>query len=345
MLLALSPTAGGIACRVATQTQTASVRAGRRHLPWEQVRDRITSIVARAVWTGSAPTGRAILTALAGLVLCLAQAVSAPAQSDEPDAEAQQGLALVNLDLLDRRDGFAIPANSRFLPGETIHVYFQINGYQVGPEYRISLNYEMRALDPEGRSFFEAEGGDIDVELAPQDEDWMPVVRYSPRIPDHAGGGTYSIQIVVRDEMADTSTSVRLPIEVDGSRVQSADQLLVRNFGFTRVESGEPLQDPVFDPGEEIWADFFITGYATRDDNTYQVESDAWVQNAQGEKLFDFQPAGEAGSPFYPRLWLPAKLRLQLDELIPPGRYAVVLRLRDRVGEAETIERYDFRIR
>ena len=309
------------------------------------MRDLITGVSARAAKTGGAQVPRANLVVLAALALCLAQATPAFAQSDEAAAEAPPALGLVNLDLLDRRDGFAIPANSRFLPGETIHVYFQIDGYQVDRDYHISLNYEMRALDPDGRSFFEAEGGNIEVELAPQDKDWMPVIRYSPRIPDHAGGGTYSIQIVVRDRLAGASASVRLPIEVDGSRVQSADQLLVRNFGFSRVESGAPLQNPVFDPGEEIWAEFFITGYATRDDNTYQVESDAWVQDSEGEKLFDFKPAGEAGSPFYPRLWLPAKLRLELDELIPPGRYAVVLRLRDRVGGAEAIERYGFRIR
>lgn len=289
--------------------------------------------------------GRTPVSVLAALALTLAQTVPSAAQPSDLGAEAEQGLALVNLDLLDRQDGYAIPADSRFLPGETIHVYFQIAGYQVGREFRISLSYEMRALDPEGRSFFAAEGGEIDVELAPQDENWMPVVRYSPRIPDHAGGGTYSIQITVRDELAETSVSVRLPIAVDGSRVQNADQLLVRNFGFSRADGGDRLEDPVFDAGEEIWAEFFITGYKTRDDNTYQVESDAWVQDAEGEKLFDFKPAGEAGRPFYPRLWLPAKLRLQLDESIPPGRYAVVLRLRDMVGGVDAVEHYDFRIR
>lgn len=289
--------------------------------------------------------GRAAAALLAALALALAQAAPLEAQPSDPSAEDEPDLALVNLDLLDRRDGYAIPADSRFLPGETIHLYFQIGGYQVGQEFRISLSYEMRALDPEGRSFFAAEGGKIDTELAPQDENWMPVVRYSPRIPDHAGGGTYSIQIIVRDELAQTSVSARLPIAVDGSRVQSADQLLVRNFGFSRAEGGDLLEDPVFDAGDEIWAEFFITGYKTREDNTYQVESDAWVQDAEGEKLFDFKPAGEAGRPFYPRLWLPARLRLRLDESIPPGRYAVVLRLRDLVGGVDATEHYDFRIR
>ena len=309
------------------------------------MRTLIASVAVRLGWMCSVRSGRDFLAVLAVLALCLALAAPARAQPAEPDTKGQQGLELVNLDLLDRRDGFAIPSHSRFLPGETVHVYFQIAGYRVAREYRISLSYELRAVDPEGRSFYTAEGGKIDVELAPQDKDWMPVVRYSPRIPDHAGGGTYSIQIAVRDELAERSVSVQLPIEVDGSRVQSADQLLVRNFEFMRAQGGTPLEDPVFDAGEEIWAEFFITGYKTRDDNTYQVESDAWVQDAAGEKLFDFEPAGEAGSPFYPRLWLPAKLRLELDESIPSGRYAVVLRLRDRVGDADAVERYDFRIR
>ena len=289
--------------------------------------------------------GRTPPSVLAALALTLVQTAPSAAQPSDPGAEAEQGLELVNLDLLDRRDGYAIPADSRFLPGETVHVYFQIGGYQVGREFRVSLSYEMRALDSDGRSFFAAEGGKIDTDLAPQDEDWLPVVRYSPRIPDHAGGGTYSIQIIVRDELAETSVSARLPIAVDGSRVQNADELLIRNFGFSRADGGDLLEDPVFDAGEEIWAEFFITGYKTREDNTYQVESDAWVQDAEGEKLFDFKPAGEAGSPFYPRLWLPAKLRLQLDESIPPGRYAVVLRLRDMVGGVNAVEHYDFRIR
>ena len=254
-------------------------------------------------------------------------------------------MALVNLDLLETRDGFAIPPDSRFLPGEAVHVYGQVAGYKVSRDYRISLSYQMRATDPDGRPFYEAEEGKIDVELAPQDESWMPVLRYSPRIPGHAGGGTYAIQILVRDELAGASVTAQLPITVDGSRVQSADQLLVRNFSFSRTESGRPVRNPVFGAGEEIRAEFLITGYKIREDNTYQVESDVWVQDAAGQRLYDFEPAGEAGNPFYPKLWLPAELRLKLDESTPPGRYAVVLRLRDRVGGTEAVERYHFSIR
>ena len=274
----------------------------------------------------------------------VAQASTASQAADE-SLDVEPPLELVNLDLLDSRDGYAIPADSRFLPGERVHVYFQIKGYRVGQADRILLHYEVAALDPNGRRFYSPVSGEYDVELAPQDKNWMPVVRYSPRIPDHAGGGTYVVQITVYDELADETIEAEVPILVDGQRVERADELLVRNFRFSKAENGDPLVNPEFRPGEEIWAAFFITGYETRENNTFDVESDAWVLDAEGEELFGFQPSGEGGRPYYPRLWLPAKLRLDLEETIPPGQYTVVLRLRDHVAGSETMQRYSFRIR
>ncbi len=292
----------------------------------------------------------ALLRAFACVAACLVLSALIAAQEpeNEPqdgDSATEQGLALVNLDLLDSQDGYAIPADSRFLPGETVHVYFQIAGYHVGEEDRVSLRYEVRALDPDGRRFYSAEGGEIDVEIAPQDENWMPVVRYSPWLPQHAGGGTYSIEVEVRDELGQTSVSASVPVEVDGTRVQRADELLVRNFKFVEAESGSPMEQAVFGPGDEIRAEFFITGYEIRQDNTFQVESDAWVLDPEGERVFEFESSGERGNPYYPRLWLPAQFRLDLDADIPAGLYTVVVRLRDLVGGSDAAERYAFRIR
>ena len=275
----------------------------------------------------------------------LLSAALATAQSAGPDDEAASGLELVNLSLLDSRDGFAIPANSRFLPGEPVHVYCQVRGYGVGDLDRVSLQYELRALDPDGRRFFMAEGGKIDVKLAPQDKDWMPVVRYSPRIPDHAGGGTYWIHIEVHDEIAQASISVRVPVEVEGERVQSSGELLVRNFQFVDSETGDPVPDAVFSQGGYIRAEFFITGYEMEADNSFQVESEAWVVDSRGRRMYEFERRGETGSPYYPRMWLPGFVEFDLDQEIPAGQYEVVLRLFDLVGGVETSQRYRFRIR
>ena len=269
----------------------------------------------------------------------------AAGQQDESQPDGETGLELVNLSILDSRDGYAIPADSRFLPGEPVHVYFQVSGYGVGEADRVSLRYEVRALDPDGRRFFMAEAGNVDVTLAPQDKDWLPVVRYSPRIPDHAGGGTYAISIEVHDEIGEASVTASLPIEVDGDRIQTAGELLVRNFRFVVSEDGETIPDPVFAPGDCIRAEFYITGYKTRDDNTFQVESDAWVTDSLGRRMFQFEARGEAGSPYYPRLWLPGSLEFELDPAIPAGEYTVVLRLVDAVGGSGASQSFRFRIR
>lgn len=297
-------------------------------------------------WNGLGLSLRsAVALGLASAYLGLSGQVFDPTAAVEPSGPDKAALGLVNLDLLDSRDGYAIPLDSRFLPGETIHVYGQVRGYFVDDEERVRLRYEANALDPGGRSFYMSEGGVIDVEVAPQDENWMPVVRYSPRIPEHAGGGAYTIRIEVRDELADASIQVSLPITVDGDRVEGADQLLIRDFRFSKAEGGAELEEPVFRPGETIWATFFITGYETRTDNTFDVASEAWVIDAEGERMFSFDSRSETGSPYYPRLWLPAKFRLDLEETIPPGSYAVVLRLRDRVGGTDATRQHAFAVR
>ncbi len=283
--------------------------------------------------------------ALAGMCMPAVSQPLPPGPGQTGTSEDAPILELVNLDILDSRDGFAILPDSPFLPGERVHVYFQIKGYRVGPEDRVLLRYELSALDPVGRRFYAPHSGTIDEELAPQDENWMPVVRYSPRIPDHAGGGTFAIHVTVHDDLAGTSVEADVPVNVQAETVDRADELLVREFRFSRAEGGDPLAEAEFRPGEEIWAAFYITGYESRANNTFDVESDAWVVDSDGERLYAFDSRSEQGRPYYPRLWLPARLRLDLDDTISPGRYTVVLRLRDRVGGSESTQRYQFRIR
>ena len=145
--------------------------------------------------SGAQPFGRRTFAAAALAALAL----SPCARADETASATAASLELVNLDLLDSRDGYAIPADSRYFPGETVHLYFQIKGYRVSNDYRVNLEYRLEALDPDGKRIYGAEGGRFDTDLAPQDEEWMPVVRYSPEIPARtAGGGTYKIEIEVR---------------------------------------------------------------------------------------------------------------------------------------------------
>ena len=259
--------------------------------------------------------------------------------------EDERTLRLENLDLLDTRDGFAIPDNTRFLPGDTVHLYFQIDGYEVGEQDRVSLRWEVEALDPAGRRFHAPHGGSIDTEVAPQDEEWMPVVRFSPRIPDYAAAGTYSIRILVEDKLAGTATRSEVPIGVDGTSLQSVGALSILDFQFVDAHETRNKTDGIYRAGESVRATFLITGYATREDNSYDVESDAWVQNAEGEKMYKFESSEEKGRPFYPRLWLPARIRVDLDRDIPAGNYIVFVRVRDGVSGSDLTQSHGFVVR
>ena len=46
--------------------------------------------------------------------------ILAAGQQDDSQPDGETGLELVNLSILDSRDGYAIPADSRFLPGEPV---------------------------------------------------------------------------------------------------------------------------------------------------------------------------------------------------------------------------------
>ncbi len=299
-----------------------------------------------AKWCSRKPesaNGRRRLSAALALIALVFLAPHLTA--DEAPTADSPGLSFFNLDLLDSQDGYAIPSDSHYLPAETIYLYFQVKGYEVSDDYAMKIEYRLEAFDPEGNRFYGSEGGKFDTELAPQDDDWLPVVRYSPKIPQHAGGGTYEIKIEVTDLLSDSVIHATLPIIVDASRVETADQLTIRNYGFAKLDGGVKLEEPLYRAGDEIWAAFYITGYKTREDNTFDVESDVQVVNDKGETMFEFDSRGEKGSPFYPRLWLPAKFRLDLEKTIPVGRYTVIINIRDSIGTSSFTERHSFEVR
>ncbi|MEZ5365479.1 MAG: hypothetical protein R2748_24910 [Bryobacterales bacterium] len=277
-------------------------------------------------------------------LLLAAAALSAQAPAEEAEPAAAE-FRLSSVDLLDSRGGYAIPADSVFYPGEKVYLGFKIAGYTVDEEYRIDLTWRADAIGPNGVRFAPAEGGEFAVELSPQDENWEPSVEYSAVIPQYAGSGVYTLKIVVTDAKADKTLEREIPVRVEGEDVEISDSLSVRNFVYTMTEGGTVLQEPVFGRGDTVFASFYITGYATDEENRYDVESSLKVVDAQGETVLALHPPGEKGAPFFPRLWLPAKFRLDLDRSIPPGPYTVMLEVKDNVGGKTLLTEEKFRVK
>ena len=130
-------------------------------------------------------------------------------------------------------------------------------------------------------------------------------------------------------------TSLTVPILVHGDNVETSTTLLIRNLVFSRERGGEALSTPAYSAGETVWARFHITGYSLAEDNSFDVASSLEVtteREKDNKVLFRFTASGERGRPFYPRRWLPAEFRLDLDKNLSPGVYTVLISVQDRLG-------------
>lgn len=256
-------------------------------------------------------------------------------------------LAIVNARFLDSLDGYPLPPNSSFYPGEVVYLVFNLGGFHVSEyEYQMKVSYRIDFIGAQGAPFATSEAGVIAEEVYPQDENWMPIVRTAPRIPFHAEKGTYKIEIYAKDELRPQDEDrLELSFEVLGKDVGDADKLTIRNFEFQQTEGGKPVETPAYRPGDTLWGSFYITGFELSENNAFDVDSRLEVLDPDGEVMYSFTPQQEEGQSYYPRRWLPGRFRVDLDKNIPPGDYVLVLLVEDRLGKQESRTRYPFVIR
>ncbi len=279
------------------------------------------------------------------LLLALVLAPAAFAQRAERASKPEPQLSVATADILDSEDGYPVNAESLFYPGEKIFLLFKVAGYTRGQYDRVNVSWRIDSFGPQGERFVTAEKGGVDLELAPQDEKWMPIIRHSPMIPPHAGAGVYKVILTVTDELAEKEVTKEVAIHVGGARVEGSDSLTVRGLTFHRTKDGEKLPVAVYRPGDTVWVNFYITGYHLADDNSFDVASEVRMVSEDGDVVLSFEPEREQDATFYPRRWLPANLRLDLDPAVPPGKYTLLVLLHDRLAEKTHQSSYTFTVR
>lgn len=256
-------------------------------------------------------------------------------------------LAIVNAVVQQTEDGSAAPANPVFVPGETLFLSFQIEGYHVSPERKIRVGYQVDAFDFRGVRLIETIESNIDTDLTAEDKNWKPKVRHTILIPPLAESGTYKIAIRVKDDLlTDVTASKDVTFEVRGHEVAPGEGLVVRNFRFLRAEEDrDPLPTPAYRPGDTVWARFDISGYKFGDGNEVHVDYGIAVASPDGKILFS-QPeaAVEQSSSFYPKRYVPGVMNLSLQPKIRPGKYAIILTVRDHIGKQTIEEKQHFSI-
>lgn len=262
-----------------------------------------------------------------------------------PASAQRKPLAIVHAALLEAEDGFASAPGTVYQSGETLYLVFNIEGFERDRTDHIKLSYRIDSLDFKGIPFVPEESGRADAELSPQDAKWMPRIRFSPTLPPFADSGNYKFAIHVTDELAKKEISLELPFQVRGREVESSPTLVIRNFRFARQEDGEPLPVAAYRRGDVLWASFDITGYKTGEKNFVQVQYDLAVYNGENKLIFKQpEPAEEKGTSFYPRRYVHAVFNLNLESTIASGEYAILLAVRDGLGNQTSETRQKFTV-
>jgi hypothetical protein len=256
--------------------------------------------------------------------LCLA---SFPAPAASP-------LRIIHAGIQEMEDGANALPGSSFVPGQSVFFSFQIDGYQVSPDKKIKVGYEVDVFDPQGVRVMETIESNVDAALADEDKDWKPKVRHQIVIPPISKSGTYKIVARVKDDLNGGTAEQSLTFEVRAREVAPSDRLAVRNFHFYRGEDdNNPLAHAAYRPGDTVWARFDIVGYKYGDKNLVDVEYGISVVTDAGKVLFSQpQAAVEKSASFYPKPYVPGSMNLSLQKNIHPGRYGIVLTVRDHVG-------------
>jgi hypothetical protein len=247
-------------------------------------------------------------------------------------------------------DSVPAPAAHEFYPGEFVYGSFLVSGYkkrvEAGDREFVSLSHRIEALDPAGVLIGPIVEETTDVELAPQDKEWMPKIRFTFTVPPLAPSADYRVRIASKDNNSGQQAAQELTFHVKGLDVEPSDTLTIRDFGFVRQETDRlPLSTPAFRPGDTVWAKFYMTGYELGDNNLYNLSYGLAVLSPDGEVLFEQPDAATlTEEPFYPKRVIPGTASVQAPEGIALGGYKLRIAVRDLISGQEYQTAHDFTI-
>lgn len=236
-----------------------------------------------------------------------------------------------------------------FRAGEPVYLSFRISGFGSTRDYdpKVQLVWSAETTDPEGRVLPDKAKGEVNVELAPEDKDWKPLLRYMVVVPPVPEPGRYMVKIAVEDKIAGKTAAATLPFTVEGAKPPAAGTLSITNLQWLqREDDGTPMAEPLYAPGSTVWIRFDIGGYSFGPQNSYEVHYGVELVGPTGKVLFS-QPnaAADSGRTEYPKLFVSAMFSLNLAKDALPGEYRLILRARDAVGGREAESAYTFRVR
>lgn len=264
-------------------------------------------------------------------------------------AEPADTLAIVDAGVQQSEDAPFVTTDYQFLPGEYVYVTFHVAGYSVqlnaGKDLRsIDLTFELTPTDAQGVPLVSPLAGEIKTQLGAEDKNWTPSKELSFLIPSFVVDGKYSVHLSVKDLLASKETAQDLSFHIRGPRISPSDGISVQNFRFLRQEgANEALDIAAYSPGDTVFSDFDLSGFALAEGNQYKVAYGISVLRPDGKTFLDQPDAAELSDHgFYPARFLPCNLNVITKASSPRGEYTILLTVRDLVSGKSAVTRRTF---
>ena len=230
--------------------------------------------------------------------------------------------------------GVADAPGTTHVPGEILFFTCRVANYAKTSEEKIRLAYSVQPFDPKGVPLTEIYKNELNVEVSPQDKEWMPKISTEIAIPPLVMSGDFKIVVRVEDMVAHATAELSVPFQVRGHEVAPSDTLVIRNWRYFRNENDtEPIAKPVYKPGGVIWVKFDMTGYKFGPNNKLDVSYVFSILSGTGKVLFtNPEAAGDQTDSFYPKRYVTGEFSVPIQTNVKPGEYGIQVTVKDGIG-------------
>jgi uncharacterized RDD family membrane protein YckC len=253
------------------------------------------------------------------------------------------GITVANLEFLESEGG---PVRKRgpYKPGDHVFLRYELTGFARDAKNLVDVTITMFPYDPAGLAL------DKPANLALRE----PVIGNVPiggtlhfHLPPFVPSGTCKVVIKAEDVLGKKSAERSPAITVQGTPIEPATKLEVRDFTFRSSEDGPPVSPPTFLAEQPVHYSFGIFGIGFREDRA-SLHVAYRLIGPSGEVLIDrpdWQSVDETFVYHPATFYLPLTARVSLEAGVPRGRYTQRHIIEDRITGAKVEYKSAFEIR
>lgn len=279
-----------------------------------------------------------------GIPKPIASPPPSPAPSVTPSVKVSGDLKIVDFKFVQFEDGPVRPW-APYRPGDKVYGDYNVIGFTTDKEGKLHLIGTTTISDPAGFPLLPPLKFEFH-ETPPKPD--KPLKGYfNLNLPLYVPSGKFNIQIRVHDAVKNIDSELTGSFTVEGGATETSSRLEFRDFYFSLSRGGNPVTQPVIQPGGTIYSICKISGMQFREDRPDVViglkiigpKGETIIENAELIKMNDsyfYRPA-----TFFETVSAHAKLPSDA----PRGRYIWKYTMTDQISNKKVDYEANFEVK